>query len=169
MPDKNISARVGIDIGGTFTDIALEFGQRRLTAKLLTTLENPVDACMEGLSRVVRQACVKPEDIDLIVHGTTLATNALIERKGAVTSMITTEGFRDVIEIGTEGVPNSTMSTFSSRNLSCRAAADLPSRSASTAPARFCCHSPCASLRSFCPSWTRLERSPWRSAFCIPT
>ncbi len=105
MPDKNISARVGIDIGGTFTDIALEFGQRRLTAKLLTTLENPVDACMEGLSRVVRQACVKPEDIDLIVHGTTLATNALIERKGAVTSMITTEGFRDVIEIGTEGRP----------------------------------------------------------------
>jgi N-methylhydantoinase A len=97
--------RIGIDIGGTFTDVALETGAQRLTAKLLTTLDNPVDACMEGLAEVIAAAGLTPGDVDAIVHGTTLATNALIERKGAVTSMITTEGFRDVIEIGTEGRP----------------------------------------------------------------
>jgi N-methylhydantoinase A len=97
--------RVGIDIGGTFTDFALETGTQRITAKLLTTLDNPVDACMRGLAQVIRQAGLEPGDVDAIVHGTTLATNALIERKGAVTAMITTQGFRDVIEIGTEGRP----------------------------------------------------------------
>ncbi len=105
MQDNNHTARVGIDIGGTFTDVALEVGNQRFTAKLLTTAENPVDACMNGLSEVVHDARITPPDVNIIVHGTTLATNALIERKGAVTSMITTEGFRDVIEIGTEGRP----------------------------------------------------------------
>ncbi|WP_299950450.1 hydantoinase/oxoprolinase family protein [uncultured Ruegeria sp.] len=105
MQIAETQVRVGIDIGGTFTDVALESKGTRYTAKLLTTPDNPVDACMEGLGRVVSEAKVSPGDIDVIVHGTTLATNAVIERKGAVTSMVTTEGFRDVIEIGTEGRP----------------------------------------------------------------
>ena len=105
MNDAGSQKRVGIDIGGTFTDVALECFDSRYTTKLLTTLDNPVDACMDGLSRVVAEAGIAPSDIEVIVHGTTLATNAVIERKGAVTSMITTQGFRDVIEIGTEGRP----------------------------------------------------------------
>jgi N-methylhydantoinase A len=105
MQGEKNRIRIGIDIGGTFTDVALEVGQRRLTSKILTTMNNPVDACMKGLAEVIVAAGLTPGDVDAIVHGTTLATNALIERKGAVTSMITTEGFRDVIEIGTEGRP----------------------------------------------------------------
>ena len=106
VQNQNETGRVGIDIGGTFTDVALEIGNRRFTAKLLTTPDNPVDACMTGLSKVITSAAITPADISVIIHGTTLATNALIERKGAVTSLITTEGFRDVIEIGTEGRPD---------------------------------------------------------------
>lgn len=105
MQSAVTQTRVGIDIGGTFTDFSLEARGARFTAKLLTTLSNPVDACMTGLQQVIAEAGVGPGDVDVIVHGTTLATNAVIERKGAVTSMITTEGFRDVIEIGTEGRP----------------------------------------------------------------
>ena len=105
MRDLKPTTRVGIDIGGTFTDIVLETNGQRFTAKLLTTLNNPADACMHGLESVVQQAQIKPSAVEIIIHGTTLATNAIIERKGATTSMITTRGFRDVIEIGTEGRP----------------------------------------------------------------
>ena len=97
--------RIGVDIGGTFTDVVLELGGRRLTHKVLTTRENPADACLQGISRVLAEADAAAEDIELLIHGTTLATNAIIERKGAVTSMVTTAGFRDVIDIGTEGRP----------------------------------------------------------------
>lgn len=98
-------ARVGIDIGGTFTDVVLEQRARRFTRKVLTTHDNPVDACMEGLQAVMATARISPVDVSVILHGTTLATNAIIERKGAVTSLLTTQGFRDTIEIGTEGRP----------------------------------------------------------------
>ena len=97
--------RIGVDIGGTFTDVVLELDGRRLTHKVLTTHDNPADACMQGISRVLEGADAAAEDIEVLIHGTTLATNAIIERKGAVTSMVTTAGFRDVIEIGTEGRP----------------------------------------------------------------
>ena len=97
--------RVGIDIGGTFTDTVLEIGGKRFTRKLLTTSANPSVACMETLDGVIRDAGASPSDIEVIIHGTTLATNAIIERKGAITSLVTTRGFRDTIEIGTEGRP----------------------------------------------------------------
>ena len=97
--------RMGVDIGGTFTDVALEIGGNRLTHKVLTTHENRAEACLQGIGRVLAGAGAAAEDIDVLIHGTTLATNAIIERKGAVTSMVTTAGFRDVIEIGTEGRP----------------------------------------------------------------
>jgi N-methylhydantoinase A len=91
--------RIGVDIGGTFTDVALEIGERRLTAKILTTTRAPEDGVLAALRSVVAEAGIEPGEVGLIIHGTTLATNALIERKGAKTALLTTEGFRDVVEI----------------------------------------------------------------------
>jgi N-methylhydantoinase A len=93
------TVRLGVDIGGTFTDVALEMGERRFTAKILTTAQAPEDGVLAALRSVTARAGVEPGQVDLIVHGTTLATNALIERKGARTALLTTEGFRDVLEI----------------------------------------------------------------------
>jgi N-methylhydantoinase A len=95
-------ARLAVDIGGTFTDLALEQGGRRTTTKVLTTPSAPEQGVMEGFRRIIEAAGVAPGDIELIIHGTTLATNAVIERKGARTALITTEGFRDVIAMGNE-------------------------------------------------------------------
>ncbi len=91
--------RLGVDIGGTFTDVALEVGDRRYTAKGLTTARAPEAGVLAIVRAIIGEAGVKPGDVQLIIHGTTLATNALIERKGARTALLTTEGFRDVIEI----------------------------------------------------------------------
>jgi N-methylhydantoinase A len=96
------SARLAVDIGGTFTDLALEAGGKRTTAKVLTTPSAPERGVMEGFRSITKAAGVAPADIELIIHGTTLATNAVIERKGARTALITTEGFRDVIAMGNE-------------------------------------------------------------------
>jgi N-methylhydantoinase A len=96
------SARLAVDIGGTFTDLALEQGGRRTTVKVLTTPAAPELGVMNGFQTILRTAGIAPGDIELIVHGTTLATNAIIERKGARTALITTEGFRDVIAMGNE-------------------------------------------------------------------
>jgi N-methylhydantoinase A len=91
--------RLGIDIGGTFTDVALEIGERRLTGKILTTPHAPEEGVLAALRSVTAEAGVEPGEVGVIIHGTTLATNALIERKGARTALLTTEGFRDVVEI----------------------------------------------------------------------
>ncbi len=93
------AVRIGADIGGTFTDVALEIGDRRFTAKTLTTSRTPEEGVLSALRSVMSEAGVAPGEVRLIIHGTTLATNALIERKGAKTALLTTEGFRDVIEI----------------------------------------------------------------------
>jgi N-methylhydantoinase A len=102
VPATLAPARLAIDIGGTFTDLALEQGGTRTTAKVLTTPAAPERGVMEGFQTIIRAAGITPADIELIVHGTTLATNAIIERKGARTALITTEGFRDVIAMGNE-------------------------------------------------------------------
>src|SRR5262249_32702054 len=91
--------RLGVDVGGTFTDVALEVGERRFTGKILTTPRAPEEGVLAALRLVTAEAGIEPRAVDLIVHGTTLATNALIERKGAKTALLTTEGFRDVGEI----------------------------------------------------------------------
>ncbi|HEY2244968.1 MAG TPA: hydantoinase/oxoprolinase family protein [Xanthobacteraceae bacterium] len=91
--------RLGVDIGGTFTDVALEVGDRRYTAKGLTTMRTPETGVLAIVRAIIGEAGIKPGDVQLIIHGTTLATNALIERKGAKTALLTTEGFRDVLEI----------------------------------------------------------------------
>jgi N-methylhydantoinase A len=100
---RKAAGRLGVDIGGTFTDVALEvsdaIGERRFSAKILTTPEAPERAVIAAIREVLRDAALAPSDLSLIIHGTTLATNAIIERKGAKTAFITTEGFRDTIEI----------------------------------------------------------------------
>ncbi|MCF2870934.1 hydantoinase/oxoprolinase family protein [Octadecabacter sp. G9-8] len=96
------SVRLGVDIGGTFTDVVLEVGTVSFSAKVLTTYVAPENAIIDGMQQVCAKAGIDPSAIDQIIHGTTLATNALIERRGAKTALITTEGFRDVIEMRTE-------------------------------------------------------------------
>ncbi|MFT3987585.1 hydantoinase/oxoprolinase family protein [Aestuariivirga sp.] len=94
--------KLAADIGGTFTDIVLESGEKRWSGKVLTTTAAPELGVIEGIRLVLGQSGIRPEDVDVFIHGTTLATNALIERKGAVTAFITTEGFRDILEQGYE-------------------------------------------------------------------
>src|SRR5271165_2151719 len=95
-------ARLAVDIGGTFTDLALEFADRRITAKVLTTPAEPEQGVLSGVRQVLGLAGLEPADIAILIHGTTLATNAIIERKGARTAFITTDGFRDVLAMGNE-------------------------------------------------------------------
>lgn len=96
------SYRLGVDIGGTFTDVVLEGASEQVSTKVLTTYAAPENAIIEGMHQVCEKAGIRPAQIGQIIHGTTLATNALIERRGAKTALITTEGFRDVIEMRTE-------------------------------------------------------------------
>lgn len=96
------SIRLGVDIGGTFTDVVLECDTSQFSIKVLTTYAAPENAIIDGLQQVCAQASIKPDQIQQIIHGTTLATNALIERRGASTALVTTQGFRDVIEMRTE-------------------------------------------------------------------
>jgi N-methylhydantoinase A len=103
MPGTNPArARLAIDIGGTFTDVVVESAGRHWSTKILTTHGAPEQGVLEAIHAALDHAKLKPTDIGLIIHGTTLATNALIERKGARTALLTTEGFRDTIELGTE-------------------------------------------------------------------
>src|SRR5215218_8582591 len=96
--------RIGVDIGGTFTDFLLfdEASGRFELGKTLTTPAEPASAVRAGLVDLLANAGKQPQDVEQIVHGTTLVTNALIERKGARTALVTTAGFRDAVEIGRE-------------------------------------------------------------------
>ncbi|WP_458792631.1 hydantoinase/oxoprolinase family protein [Yoonia sp. MH D7] len=94
--------RLGADIGGTFTDIALEVGKTIYSTKLLTNYTNPEQSILDGMKIVAKDAGIDVSEIGIVIHGTTLATNALIERRGARTALVTTDGFRDVIEMRTE-------------------------------------------------------------------
>jgi len=94
--------RLAVDIGGTFTDVALDAPLGRVTVKVLTTPDAPERGVMDGIAATMAKAGRGLNEVSLITHGTTLATNALIERKGAVTALLTTEGFRDSVEIGYE-------------------------------------------------------------------
>ncbi len=96
--------RVGVDIGGTFTDLVLidDVTGGRAVGKVLTSPEDPSEAVEEGLVELLDREGVTAEGLKTIVHGTTLVTNALIERRGVETALLTTEGFRDAVAIGTE-------------------------------------------------------------------
>ena len=96
------SARLAVDIGGTFTDLALEHDGRRSTIKVLTTPSAPEQGVMAGVRDILQTSGVAASEVGIVIHGTTLATNAVIERKGARTALLTTQGFRDVIAMGNE-------------------------------------------------------------------
>jgi N-methylhydantoinase A len=91
--------KIGIDTGGTFTDFILLDEGRTLTLKLLSTPSNPSLAIIDGIEKLLRD-----QDCE-IIHGSTVATNSLLERKGAVTALITTAGFEDILEIGRQNRP----------------------------------------------------------------
>src|SRR6266705_349900 len=98
-------ARLGVDIGGTFTDLVViddATGTARV-GKVLTTAKDPAHGVEEGIHALLDEAGVRSDAVRAVVHGTTLATNALLERKGAKTALLTTEGFRDALEIRREG------------------------------------------------------------------
>ena len=94
--------RLAVDIGGTFTDVVLEAPAGRTTTKVLTEPEAPELGVTTAIMEALDRAGSAPVEVDLILHGTTLATNSIIQRDGAVTAFITTEGFRDIIEVGYE-------------------------------------------------------------------
>lgn len=102
VKDSPRNCRVGVDIGGTFTDIALDIDGVLHSTKVLTDYTAPEQAILKGVVAVADLAGIALSKIDLLIHGTTLATNALIERRGAKTAFVTTEGFRDVLEMRTE-------------------------------------------------------------------
>jgi N-methylhydantoinase A len=104
MSAKARTARIGVDVGGTFTDLVLHDPARDLvhSGKLLTTPDDPSVAIIAGISRILQETGLKPSDLHSLVHGTTLITNTIIERTGATVGLLTTEGFRDTIEIGRE-------------------------------------------------------------------
>lgn len=98
---------LSVDIGGTFTDFALfnlSDGEITTTHKVLTDAHEPAAGVLRGVQDLITDIGLDPGAIDLLVHSTTLVTNAIIERKGAPTGLITTAGFRDVLEIGTEQI-----------------------------------------------------------------
>src|SRR5262249_25094550 len=98
-------ARIGVDIGGTFTDLVWvdDVTGAVPVGKLLTTPKDPSQAVEQGVVAILGDAGGRAADVRSLIHGTTLATNALIERKGARTGLLTTRGFRDAVEIGREG------------------------------------------------------------------
>ena len=94
--------RLAVDIGGTFTDVAVAAGDGYVTAMCQTTPAEPARGVLDGIRLVLERAAIAPGDIGSVIHGTTLAGNALIERKGATVASLTTEGFRDILEIAYE-------------------------------------------------------------------
>ena len=100
----NLRVRIGVDVGGTFTDLVLVDDRRGViyTGKQLTTHQDPSQAICEGIERIVRESGLTLDQVDGIVHGTTLVTNTLIERNGSRVGLVTTRGFRDVLEVGHE-------------------------------------------------------------------
>lgn len=100
-PLKNI----GVDTGGTFTDIVMRIGSDLFTHKVLSTRQNPALAVIQGVSEILHRHDMDTEQLD-IVHGSTVATNALLERRGARIALVTTKGFEDVLEIGRQARPN---------------------------------------------------------------
>ena len=100
MPDYSL----GVDIGGTFTDIVVydHANNSQLNRKVLTTHDDPSRAVIEGVAHLLDAFALDPADFSRFVHATTLFTNALVERRGARTGLLTTHGFRDTLEIGRE-------------------------------------------------------------------
>jgi len=99
---------IGVDTGGTFTDLVLLDGAtgRQMIHKLATTPDDPARGILEGVVALLQSADCSAANVDMLVHGTTLATNAVLQRRYAKTGMLTTSGFRDVLEIGRQRRPS---------------------------------------------------------------
>ena len=98
--------KIGVDTGGTFTDIVMSVNGNLFTHKVLSTPRNPALAVIKGVSEILKQHNIESyQDVE-IVHGSTVATNALLERKGARIAVVTTKGFEDVLEIGRQSRPH---------------------------------------------------------------
>src|SRR5215472_11817161 len=101
MPDPKPSVDIGVDIGGTFTDIVCRrAGEPMRTLKIPTTRGDPSEAVLHAITRLERDLGVAANDIARFLHGTTIATNAVLERKGARIGLISSVGFKDILEIG---------------------------------------------------------------------
>jgi N-methylhydantoinase A len=137
------SHRVGIDIGGTFTDLVLidDASGERAIGKVLTTPGDPSEAVEEGLRGLLQREGVDASRLKTIIHGTTLVTNALIERRGAPTALLTTEGFRDAVAIGTEHRYDMYDIFLEKPSRSFRGTCGTASASAPSTTARFCASS----------------------------
>ena len=106
MQTQNKIRKIGVDTGGTFTDIVMSVNESLFTHKVLSTPQNPALAVIKGVSEILKQQNINSyEDVD-IVHGSTVATNALLERKGARIAVVTTKGFEDILEIGRQSRSN---------------------------------------------------------------
>ena len=99
--DDHRHFRVGVDVGGTFTDVVLveETTGEILVAKVATVPADPSEGCIDAIDKAIRHYALEPRQFAFTVHGTTIATNTIIEGKGAKAGLITSEGFRDVLEI----------------------------------------------------------------------
>ena len=100
MPESGSAFRIGVDVGGTFTDVAVVDAGRLRVAKTLTTAGDPSIGTLDGVRSILQGA--GPVEAATLIHATTLVTNGILERKGARVGLITTAGFRDVLEIGRE-------------------------------------------------------------------
>src|SRR5215210_4386044 len=106
-PNKRVAGRVlraGVDTGGTFTDFVFESEEGLRLFKIASTPADPSRAITEGLRRIARETGARLREIE-VVHGTTVGTNALLERRGARTALVTTRGFEDVLAIGRQARP----------------------------------------------------------------
>jgi len=103
-----VAWRLGIDVGGTFTDLALldEGSGRLVIGKVPSVPADPSEGILHGITRILAEAGVAPADIAYLAHGTTVATNTLLQRKGARTGVVTTRGFRDLLEIARQRRPS---------------------------------------------------------------
>src|SRR5437773_10376756 len=101
IPDR---VRIGVDTGGTFTDFVFEAGGKLCIFKLASTPDDPSLAIIEGLRRIAAGTGSSLIEVE-VVHGTTVGTNALLQRRGAPIALVTTAGFEDVIEIGRQARP----------------------------------------------------------------
>ena len=98
---RDHACRLGVDVGGTFTDLVLATEDGRIASrKVLSTSGNYAEAILRGIRDVLAEAGIAGDRVEELIHGTTVATNAIIERRGARTGLVTTEGFRDLLEIG---------------------------------------------------------------------
>ncbi|TQQ82399.1 hydantoinase/oxoprolinase family protein [Halonotius roseus] len=104
-PPATAPTRIGVDVGGTFTDVVLVVDGDRHTAKVPTTADQSVGV-LDGIEKACDAAGIDPADIDAFAHAMTVSVNALLERNGAKTALVTTAGFRDVLEIARQDRPD---------------------------------------------------------------